>query len=248
MGLFLNLGPIVATVAIALGVLSGTGYKLGWWELGMAFTILRWSCLAGLGAAATAVIGLLFSKQKGVSIFILIAGLGVSGMIFKQVQTAQSVPPIHDITTDTENPPEFVDVVDLRGEDSNSIDYETKMGPVNPETGESRHYSDIQAEHYPDIGPLNLDLDVDSCFDLAEVTAVSQTWEMVSVVKDEGRIEATDTTFWFGFKDDVVIRVESDDEACRVDMRSSSRVGMSDVGVNAKRIKNYLKALEAAAP
>ena len=247
MGLFLNLGAIIATIAIALGVLSGTGYKLGWWELGMAFTVLRWSCYAGLASAASAVIGLIFSKQKGVSILILLAGLGVSGMIFNQVQTARSVPPIHDITTDTENPPVFVDVVELRGEKSNSVDYATKVGPKNPETDTSRPYAVIQAEHYPHIGPLNLEMNVEACFDLANEAAIGQKWEIVSAVKDEGRIEATDVTFWFGFKDDVVIRVTGDDASCRVDMRSSSRVGMSDVGVNAKRIEAYLSKLEAMA-
>lgn len=60
-------------------------------------------------------------------------------------------------------------------------------------------------------------------------------------------IEATDTTFWFGFKDDVIIRITGDTMSCRVDMRSVSRVGMSDVGVNADRITVYMARLKEAA-
>ena len=70
-------------------------------------------------------------------------------------------------------------------------------------------------------------------------------WEMVSADPASGRIEATDTTFWFSFKDDVVIRIEPDPAGSQVDVRSVSRVGGSDVGANAARIRAFLKALGA---
>ena len=68
-------------------------------------------------------------------------------------------------------------------------------------------------------------------------------WEIVAADAAAGRIEATDTTFWFGFKDDVVIRVEADGAGSRVDLRSVSRVGVGDVGANAARIRAYLRTL-----
>jgi uncharacterized protein (DUF1499 family) len=68
-------------------------------------------------------------------------------------------------------------------------------------------------------------------------------WEIVAADAAAGRIEATDTTFWFGFKDDVVIRVEADGAGSRIDVRSVSRVGVGDVGANARRIRAYLRAL-----
>ena len=61
---------------------------------------------------------------------------------------------------------------------------------------------------------------------------------------DQGRIEATDTTLWFGFKDDIVVRVTAQDSASRIDVRSVSRVGKSDVGTNASRIRNYLLKIQ----
>ena len=65
-------------------------------------------------------------------------------------------------------------------------------------------------------------------------------WEIVASDPAAGRIEATDTTFWFGFKDDVVVRVAAAPDGSRVDVRSLSRVGLSDVGTNAARIRKYL--------
>ena len=64
--------------------------------------------------------------------------------------------------------------------------------------------------------------------------------------QDQGRLEATDTTFWFGFKDDVVIRIQSTGGNTLVDVRSKSRVGESDLGANANRIEKYLNHLAAS--
>jgi uncharacterized protein (DUF1499 family) len=72
-------------------------------------------------------------------------------------------------------------------------------------------------------------------------------WDIVSVSPAELRIEATATTLLFGFKDDVVIRVTAQDNASRVDIRSLSRVGVSDLGTNARRVRSFLSELKAAA-
>jgi uncharacterized protein (DUF1499 family) len=71
-------------------------------------------------------------------------------------------------------------------------------------------------------------------------------WKIVDMNKDAGRIEATDTTFWFGFRDDIVIRIEKNDSGSRLDIRSVSRVGISDIGTNAKRIRRFLKKMQKA--
>ena len=68
-------------------------------------------------------------------------------------------------------------------------------------------------------------------------------WEIVDANPGQGRIEATDATFWFGFKDDMVVRVAPTETGSRVDVRSLSRVGRSDVGTNAKRIRAFLARL-----
>lgn len=83
-------------------------------------------------------------------------------------------------------------------------------------------------------------------FEQALRTAKNMGWTIVNSNPGEGRIESTDTTFWFGFKDDIVIRITAAGQESRVDVRSVSRVGRSDVGTNAKRIRRFLQKLKKA--
>ena len=68
----------------------------------------------------------------------------------------------------------------------------------------------------------------------------------MAAVPAEGRLEATARTRWFGFRDDVVVRVRPDGAGSRVDVRSVSRVGRSDLGTNARRIRGFMDALRSA--
>lgn len=144
----------------------------------------------------------------------------------------RSLPHIHDITTDTADPPEFVAVLPLRADAPNPPEYAGEEIAVQ------------QRAAYPDIQPLRLPLAPVQAFERALATADSQGWHIVAAALPEGRIEATATTFWFGFKDDVVIRVTPDNGGSRIDMRSKSRVGGSDVGANAARIRAFFADLE----
>jgi uncharacterized protein (DUF1499 family) len=110
---------------------------------------------------------------------------------------------------------------------------------AGPETAQQ------QREAYPDIRPLILDLPADRAFQRALDIADAQGWEIVDANAAEGRIEATDRTFWFGFYDDVVIRLTPLEGRTVVDVRSKSRVGRSDRGFNARRIRGYLEELRA---
>ena len=100
-----------------------------------------------------------------------------------------------------------------------------------------------QKKAYPDLKPAVLGVPPAQAFDRAVDAAKKQGWEIVAAVPAAGRIEATDTTRWFGFKDDVVIRVRPEGAGSRVDVRSVSRVGRGDVGTNARRIRGFLDAL-----
>ena len=101
-----------------------------------------------------------------------------------------------------------------------------------------------QREGYPDLAPATLPVPRDQAFDRALAVAQAEGWEIVTADKASGRIEATDTTRWFGFKDDIVVRLTPWGSGTRVDMRSVSRVGRSDVGTNARRIEGFFDALE----
>jgi uncharacterized protein (DUF1499 family) len=146
---------------------------------------------------------------------------------------ASKVPAIHDISTDVENPPAFSAVAPIRRGAPNPVEY---GGPAIAEQ---------QRKAYPDIGPVALDAPPDQAFQRALDAARDMGWEIVDANPAQGRIEATATTWWFGFKDDVVIRVSATEGGSKIDVRSLSRVGKSDVGTNAARIRAYLSRFTA---
>jgi uncharacterized protein (DUF1499 family) len=142
-------------------------------------------------------------------------------------------PAIHDITTDLDTPPRFDAVVPLRAGASNSLEY----GGAT--------VADAQREAYPDVETLALSRPPARVVEQARETAVAMGWEVVVADAEAGRLEATDTTGWFGFKDDVVVRVRRSDGGSVVDVRSVSRVGVGDLGANAARIRAFLERLAA---
>lgn len=144
----------------------------------------------------------------------------------------QRLPRIHDISTDTANPPKFVAVLPLRLGARNPVDYA-------PATALQ------QKSGYPDIAPLTLSVPPAEAFARAERAANALGWTIVATAAVEGRLEATDTTPLFGFKDDIVVRVTpATDGGSIVDVRSLSRVGGSDFGTNAKRVRAFLRRME----
>jgi uncharacterized protein (DUF1499 family) len=144
-------------------------------------------------------------------------------------------PRIHDITTDTVDPPLFVALVPRRaGRWVSRPDYD---GPVAAAQ---------QRRAYPDIQPLTLAVPRSRAFDAALAAARSMGWEIVAAERDTGRIEAIATTRLMRFKDDVVVRLRQEGEAVRIDVRSKSRLGAGDLGTNARRIRTFVGALGRA--
>ncbi len=140
---------------------------------------------------------------------------------------AGNYPPIHDITTDTADPPVFDSGIYYRGEGSNSV-------AIKPDV------IAIQKEHYPDVSGIDSPLKPDAAFARATELAEAMQWTIYNSDLANGIIEAEYSSFWFGFKDDIVIRVRRTDDGSRIDLRSVSRVGRSDLGANAARIRNFV--------
>jgi uncharacterized protein (DUF1499 family) len=231
LGLFLSL----ASVGIAM--VSGLGSRLGLWHFSTGFKIL-WGAAAGGGIASLiSLAGIVSGFRKGLWRYFVLScigfalGLNAFGIPYSWYRAATQLPRIHDITTDTENPPPFAAVLPLR-----------KNAPNPPEYG-GPQIAVKQHEAYPDIQPVILDMPPDKAFERALAAAQRMRWNIVDADKEEMRIEATDTTVWFGFKDDIVIRITPSGTKSRVDVRSVSRVGLSDVGTNAARIRKYLREL-----
>jgi len=147
---------------------------------------------------------------------------------------AKRLPAIHDITTDTLHPPEFAAILPLR-----------KDAP-NPATYGGPDVAEAQKKAYADLRTEVLDLPFEQAFARSLAAARAAGWQIVAAEPAAGRIEAIDTTFWFGFSDDIVIRIVAAGDRTLLDIRSVSRVGKSDVGTNARRIRDYLKRVRAS--
>jgi uncharacterized protein (DUF1499 family) len=150
---------------------------------------------------------------------------------------ARNLPWIYDVSTDPIDPPRYDTLAKARPRDANPIVY---PGLV---------VAEMQLEAYPDIEPLDADIDTRSAFNAALVVINRRKWRVVEQRapdqgRPEGRIEAVARTPIMGFRDDVIVRVRSFEGGARVDVRSSSRYGSFDLGANAARIRSLLEDIE----
>jgi uncharacterized protein (DUF1499 family) len=228
--------PLALLCAVA-AILSGLGYRWAWWSLNVGFKILEWSAYGAMAAFALALAGAFGSWRSGkrrdlgfslVAVIIGAATFAVPGVMLHQ---AHRLPPIHDISTDTTNPPRFVAVLPLRADARNSAQY---GGPTIAEQ---------QRLAYPEIVPFASAAAPDKAFSRALKVARDMGWTIVAAAPAQGRIEAVDRTLLYGFRDDIVIRVTPAPQGSITDVRSASRVGESDIGTNARRIRRFLARL-----
>lgn len=226
---------LIAAVAAVLLLVAGPGTRLQWWDFSGGFQLMRWAAYTGLAGAALALVMLLLPATRRVALpSLLLAlglGLGVAFVPWNGMRQARALPPIHDISTDMQQPPAFVAILPLRAD------------APNPAVYGGAQIAKAQRAGYPDLRPKQLQAKPGDAYVRALAVARAMGWEIVAADAASGRIEATDTTPWFGFKDDVVIRVAADGGGSRIDVRSVSRMGGSDVGANAKRIRAYLRRL-----
>lgn len=225
----------VAAVSVLLTRFGVLDFRPG--LLGVAGAMLVVLIGAVLGAVGV-VRGLGGKPGLQRSLVAAVLGIAVLAVPAMSAMRGASVPQIHDITTDLENPPAFVAVVPLRGEGANPLDRAAD------------DLAALQRAAYPRLATLVVADDPQAVFDAALAEAGEMGWDVVDAAApangEPGTIEATDTTLLFGFKDDVVIRIRGDGPGrTLVDMRSVSRVGQSDLGTNAARIEAFMDALRA---
>lgn len=228
----------LALGAVLVAVMAVMGHRLNMVDFQPALLALLTSTLTGLLAIVMGLIGTLKAiKTKESKIATTLGGSALGLLVVMPVVITMlagaGVPRIHDITTDLAQPPEFVAIKELRASLHNPLD---RLEPEN--------LVELQQTGYPDLAPVLIDRPFDQAFEQVVALVKERDWEVVAVSPQEGRIEATDTTLIMGFKDDIVIRVQGVGSRTRVDMRSVSRVGRSDLGVNAKRIRLFLAELK----
>lgn len=231
--------PLVAVgaAALALVVLGAAGpvYRLSG-SLPLAYDVMRWGQYIGIAASLLAMGAAIFSyrarKRMGtiVSVLALILALIAVTIPLTYQRRAERLPAIYDVTTDLENPPEFEAILARRADAPNRLERSPKLAV-------------LQREGYPDLAPITLPAPPAAIFDRALSVAQSLGWEIVTADKAAGRIEATATTRWFGFTDDIVVRVTPWGAGTRVDVRSAARTGTGDLGRNADRIRTFLDEL-----
>ena len=236
-------GFALSLLAILAAMGAGVGTRTGGWDFRQGFTILRWAAWLGAVGACLSLGGAILARpgrgRRG--LLLAVTGIVLGGLAFgvpaNRYRIAQQVPRIHDVTTDTENPPRFVSILPLRKDAPNPAEY------GGPEIAAQ------QRAAYPDIRPLEVGIPPPEAYRRALATARRMGWRIVDADEEDGRIEAVATTRWVGFKDDVVIRIDrSARPGSRVDVRSVSRVGISDVGANACRIRAFLAKFKPASP
>jgi uncharacterized protein (DUF1499 family) len=197
--------------------------------------------LMALVALVLSIVAIVAARRRGLpqgrALVGLVVALAVLSFPVVAFVNGRGAAPIHDVTTDTEDPPQFVEVLPIR----------ERTGALNSVEYEGARVAALQKQSFPDLRPLRLEVPPSAAFARALDAAKAMSWELVAADPVAGRIEATDTTTLFGFKDDVVIRVRQDGNASRIDVRSLSRVGGGDLGTNAKRIRSYLQRLTNAA-
>jgi uncharacterized protein (DUF1499 family) len=161
------------------------------------------------------------------------AALAVPGtlLLFSLLANRGDHPPIHDITTDTGDPPRFTAAEAARGPEANPLE-------IDPQVIEQ------QQQAYPDLDTLVTTLSVDDAFERALSVARELGWEVYHEDRNAGVIEAVDTTPIMDFSDDIIIRVRGSARGTLLDLRSVSRVGIGDLGANADRIRTFQQAFQ----
>ena len=232
-----RVGLLVAALAAVAAIGSAFGSRLGLWSFRDGFAILTWGAYGGLAGAVLSLLALLWPRAApGIGRLVpaamgLVLGLAVFGYPAWLRHVGNVVPRMHDVTTDTQNPPAFVATLPLRTGAENAVAYEGAA------------LAKLQHQGYPLVKPMILSALPARVFAAALTLVADRGWDLAAAVPAEGHIEATATSFWYRFKDDVVLRVAPEGTGTRVDMRSLSRVGKSDFGVNARRVENFLSAL-----
>lgn len=241
------LAALLCFGAVLVALVMSIGSGQGWWHWRVGLTTLRYAFYAAAGGALLALVALLVGRRVGklllVNLLALVVAVGFLLYLGSLARTARALPPIHDITTNLADMPQF-GRLRVRADNYASVE-KTGRGDLQPLAPEAR-WRTLHAEAYGDLRTIRVATDVAATIRRAEQLARERGWEIARADPAAGILEATETSLFFRFKDDVVLRARpaaGGGSGTDVDMRSISRVGGSDVGMNAKRIRSFLEDL-----
>lgn len=267
-------GALVAALgAVVWFGVAALGTRLGlWgWQVGLETLTLKIGppMVSGvIGLSLAAMIAALVKAPRKRPFMMAMAALLISGLTMGRLAAHEGqmdrLPPLHDIQTDWADPIIPSDAL-VTEREATGAQNAIEDDPVISVAADARwpglsgrRVAEVQEEAefvpgeqkspratpYPKLAPLIAPGTPEEGYAAALAAVEARGWNIVLVDPEEGRIEATETSFWYGFKDDILIRVRPDEAGVRIDVRSASRVGLSDLGVNAKRVRNLLDELE----
>jgi Protein of unknown function (DUF1499) len=241
LALIAGLGVGALALASAAGIWAGVWtFRTGFTLLGLADGHAPWIAGVTLLVAVTVFVLRRSADGRKLATMALCGTIAavIAYLIPESYRPPEGTPPIHDVSTDTVDPPQYVAVMPLRANAPNTTVYGGSPN-MTPE-----RLAELQTEAFPDLKTRHLDEPPTAVFDRALAAVESLGWDIVAAVPEDGRIEATDTTFWFRFKDDVVIRIRPDGGGSVLDARSLSRVGGGDAGTNARRLRRFFATFD----
>lgn len=221
---------ILGIISLALLLLSALGTQSGLFNFRIGLLLFLASALIGLSVVVIAALRTrrqsddASRRQLSGSALLALPAIAAFGFT---VLTGGGAPMIHNVTTNPDNPPQFVVAAAKRGSDANPLDYGADV-------------AQLQKAGYPDLKTLETTLSPDQAFTRALALCEQLGWEVYFQDKSLGQIEAVASTRWFNFKDDIVIRLQAGDRGTNIDLRSVSRVGKGDLGANARRIRKFV--------
>ncbi len=234
-----RLAFITASVAALIVAAAGPLHRYLGLDVEAAIAVFRYGFYVAVAGAALGLATIVPTRpgdrRRGflAALFAIVVGGAAAYMPINWFLRAQQLPELNDISTDISNPPALVVTAELR------------RGAPNPAAYPGASAGVLQRAAYPDIAPVVLSVPPAEAFKRVDQVAAAMDWEVVARAPADGRLEAVDTSKWFGFRDDIVVRIRPDGKGSRIDIRSKSRVGESDLGVNARRIREFIARLKA---
>ena len=234
-----RLAFVAACAAALIVAAAGPLHRYVGLDIEWAIAVFRYGFYAAVAAVALGLATIVPTRpgdrRRGFVAAFLAVVIGVCGawVPVSWFLWSQQLPAINDISTDVAEPPAMVALLQLR------------RGAPNPPGYPGAATAVLQRAAYPDIAPVVLAIPPAEAFIRVDRVAMAMGWDVVARAPTDGRLEAVDTSQWFGFRDDIVVRIRPDGAGSRIDIRSKSRAGESDLGVNAWRIRDFIARLKA---
>jgi uncharacterized protein (DUF1499 family) len=241
------IAAILCFGAVVVALVAAIGSGRGAWDFRVGFKVLEYALYAGVAGIVIALAAIFFARRVRprlvlLNIFAIIVAGAFVLYLGNQIRIARTMPPIHDVATNVDDYPRFYRLTVREDNLARIPDMGRREWAALPAR---ERWKAIHREYYGDIAPIRVPWTVEETITRARRLAEERDWEIVTFDPANGILEAVDTSFFFRFKDNIVVRARpmSEGGGAIVDMRSISRVGVSDVGVNARRVRDFLADL-----